>query len=71
MGHVQDLADERRQPVGQLVDPLEVLALGGGIQLEMEERLGVAADQRERRPELVADRRHESLAQLLEGGQRR
>ena len=32
----------------------------------MEERLGIAADERERRPQLVADGRDEALAQLLE-----
>ena len=36
----------------------------------MEERLGVAADQRERRAQLVAHGRDEALAQLLEGADR-
>ena len=36
----------------------------------MQQRLGVAADERERCPKLVADRGHEALAQLLERADR-
>ena len=62
--------DERRQAAGDLVDPLEVGALLGRVELEVEQRLGVAADERQRRAQLVADRRDEPLAQLLEGADR-
>ena len=50
----------------RLVDPLEVGALLLRLELEVQQRLGVPADQRERRPQLVADGRDEPLAQLLE-----
>ena len=66
MGDVEDLVDERRQAAGGLVDPLDVVALLGRVELEVEERLGVAADERQRRPQLVADGRDEPFAQLLE-----
>ena len=54
-----------RRPA-RLVDALDVGALLVGVEVEVQERLGVAADEGERRPQLVADRRHEALAQLLE-----
>ena len=37
-----------------------------GVEVEVEQGLGVAPDERERGPELVADRRDEALAELLE-----
>ena len=67
VGHVEDFIDERGQPATRLVDPFHVRPLLLGPELEVEDGLGVAADQRERRPQLVADGGHEPLAQFLEG----
>ena len=66
MGDVEDLVDECRQPAGRLIDALDVLALLLRVEVEVEQRLGVAADERERRPQLVADGRDEPFAQLFE-----
>ena len=66
VGDVEDLGDESRQPVGDTVDTFDVGAFRRGIQVEVEEGVGVPPDQGERRAELVADRRDEALAELLE-----
>ena len=67
MRDVEDLADERREALGDLVDAFEVVPLLPWFEVEVQQRLRVAADERQRRPQLVAHRRHEALAQLLEG----
>ena len=66
VGDVEDLVDQRAQARGDAVDPLHVLTLLLRWQLEVEDRLGIAADEGERRSELVADGRDEALAELLE-----
>ena len=53
---------------GPFADPLHRPALGGRVQLEAEQRVDIAADERERRPQLVRDRREEARAELV-GGQ--
>ena len=67
VGHVEDLVDERGQAARGLVDALDVGALLLRREVQVEDRLGVPADERERRAQLVADGRDEPLAQLLEG----
>ena len=64
--HVEDLADQRGEALGDLIDPSEVLALLLGAEFEVQERLRVPPDQRQRRPQFVADGGNEPLAQLLE-----
>ena len=54
------------QPLGGLVDPLDVVALLGRFEREVQECLGIATDEGQGRPELVAHRRDETLAQFLE-----
>ena len=67
MGHVEDLVDERREAPGCLVDPFDVDPLLGRLDIEVEERLGVAADEGEWRPQFVTDGGDEPFAQLLQG----
>jgi len=63
---VEHLVDERGEPTAGLVDALDVGSQLSGLELEMEERFGVAADERQRGAQLMADRGDEPLAQLLE-----
>ena len=70
VGHVQDLAHERGEAPGHLVDLLDVLALLARLQVEVEQGLRVPSDERQRRAQFVADGGNEALAQLLERARR-
>ena len=70
VGHVEDLVDERGQAAARFVDAFDVGALLVGVEVEVEERLGVAADEGQWRAQLVADRGDEPLAQFLQRADR-
>ena len=70
VGHVEHLVDERSQAAAGLVDPADVGPLLLRLELEVKEGFRVAADERQRGAQLVADGGHEPLAQLLEGPRR-
>src|SRR5918911_663324 len=70
MRDVQDLRDQGGEPLCGLVDAFQILPLFAGRERQVQERVRVAADERQRRPQLVADGRDERLAQLLERSDR-
>ena len=63
---VDDLVDEDARPPDGVPDPLEVPLPLVGVEAEVEQALGVAADQRQRRAQLVADRGDERALELVE-----
>src|SRR5207247_4075846 len=67
---VEQVVEERREPVGLAADELEVATPVGRVEIALEDEVGEAEDARERRPQLVRDAAHElalhplALAQL-------
>ena len=66
MRDIQDLRNQRRESLRGLVDAVEVVPLFAGSKLQMEKRIGVTANERQRRPQLMTDGCDESFPQLLQ-----
>src|SRR5256885_1130571 len=71
MSDVQDFLHQCGESLRGLVDSLQVMPLLAGLELQMQEGVGVTPNERQRCSELVADGGDESFAQLLERSNRR
>jgi hypothetical protein len=69
LGDVEEIVDQGAQPVRALGRHLEeaLLHLRHGAAVAVEHQLDVAAERRERRPQLVRDHRHELVLHALHG----